>query len=458
MPTDSSALNDGVLRELRGNLRGTVTVATDADYAAARCVWNGAIDRYPAAVITCSDAEDVAAALRIATARGLAVTVRGGGHNVAGRCIRDGALLLDLSRLNGVAVNTESRIATVQGGALWRDVDAATARAGLATTGGLVSSTGVGGFTLGGGAGWLMRKHGLACDNVIAASVILSDGRVVRASAAEHADLYWALRGGAGGLGVVTSFDFRTYPLRNVFAGLIIHSGEHALEALQVFRDFATDAPDEFCGLAVVANAPPLPFLDSQWHGRPVVIHAVCWAGDQSTAERVLAPLRGFGRPLAEHLGWMPYVHWQQLQDPSAPAGLRYYWKTANYRSVGDSTLQVLAAAAQQLPTPRSEIHLQHMGGAVGRVAPGDTAFAQRAANFFVNLIGITDHAEAMPGMRERVRELYARITPEAMATIQPNFSDQDDAQAERQFGGEIAGRLATLRRRYDARGLLADT
>lgn len=458
MPTDSSALNDGVLRELRGNLRGTVTVATDADYAAARRVWNGAIDRYPAAVITCSDAEDVAAALRIATARGLAVTVRGGGHNVAGRCIRDGALLLDLSRLNGVAVNTESRIATVQGGALWRDVDAATARAGLATTGGLVSSTGVGGFTLGGGAGWLMRKHGLACDNVIAASVILSDGRVVRASAAEHADLYWALRGGAGGLGVVTSFDFRTYPLRNVFAGLIIHSGEHALEALQVFRDFATDAPDEFCGLAVVANAPPLPFLDSQWHGRPVVIHAVCWAGDQSTAERVLAPLRGFGRPLAEHLGWMPYVHWQQLQDPSAPAGLRYYWKTANYRSVGDSTLQVLAAAAQQLPTPRSEIHLQHMGGAVGRVAPGDTAFAQRAANFFVNLIGITDHAEAMPGMRERVRELYARITPEAMATIQPNFSDQDDAQAERQFGGEIAGRLATLRRRYDARGLLADT
>jgi FAD/FMN-containing dehydrogenase len=458
MPTDSSALNDGVLRELRGNLRGTVTVATDADYAAARRVWNGAIDRYPAAVITCSDAEDVAAALRIATARGLAVTVRGGGHNVAGRCIRDGALLLDLSRLNGVAVNTESRIATVQGGALWRDVDAATARAGLATTGGLVSSTGVGGFTLGGGAGWLMRKHGLACDNVIAASVILSDGRVVRASAAEHADLYWALRGGAGGLGVVTSFDFRTYPLRNVFAGLIIHSGEHALEALQVFRDFATDAPDEFCGLAVVANAPPLPFLDSQWHGRPVVIHAVCWAGDQSTAERVLAPLRGFGRPLAEHLGWMPYVHWQQLQDPSAPAGLRYYWKTANYRSVGDSTLQVLAAAAQQLPTPRSEIHLQHMGGAVGRVAPGDTAFAQRAANFFVNLIGITDRAEAMPGMRERVRELYARITPEAMATIQPNFSDQDDAQAERQFGDEIAGRLATLRRRYDARGLLADT
>jgi hypothetical protein len=458
MQTESSGLTDGVLSELRANLRGAVTVPADAAYAAARRIWNGAIDRYPSAIVACADAEDVANALRIATQCGLTVTVRGGGHNVAGRCIRDGALLLDLSRLNGVAVNTESRIATVQGGALWRDVDAATARAGLATTGGLVSSTGVGGFTLGGGAGWLMRKHGLACDNVLGASVILSDGRVVRASPAEHADLYWALRGGAGGLGVVASFDFRTYPLRDVFAGLIVHPAEQAFEALQAFRDFAADAPDEFCGVAVIANAPPLPFLDPNWHGRPVVIYAVCWAGEQAAGARVLTPLRGFGRPLAEHLGWMPYVHWQQLQDPAAPAGLHYYWKTANYTTLGDSTLQVLAAAAQQLPSPRSEIHLQHMGGAVARVPQEETAFAHRGAKYFVNVIGITDAAAGMTGVRERVRGLYQKLIPGACATILPNFSDQDDAQAERQFGGEIAGRLAVLRRRYDARGLLSDT
>ena len=445
------------LNELRSDIRGTVTVPTDAHYAAARRIWNGAIDRHPAAVITCADAEDVTTALRIATKHGLALTVRGGGHNVAGRCIRDGALLVDLSRLNGVALNTESRIATVQGGALWRDVDAATARAGLATTGGLVSSTGVGGFTLGGGAGWLMRKHGLACDNLLGASVILSDGRVVRASAAEHADLYWGLRGGAGGLGVVASFDFRTYPLRQVLAGLIVHPAEQALGALQAFRDFAAAAPDEFCGLAVIANAPPLPFLDPGWHGRPVVIYVVCWCGEQAAGARALQPLRGFGRPLADHLGWMPYAQWQQMQDPAAPAGLCYYWKTANYASIGDATLQVLAAAAQQLPTPRSEIHLQHMGGAVGRVPRDDTAFAHRDANYFVNLIGITDRAEQISSLRERVRGLYAQITPEACATIMPNFSDQDDAQAERQFGGDIAARLAALRRRYDARGLLAD-
>jgi FAD/FMN-containing dehydrogenase len=457
MQTQSSGLEDAVLRELRANVRGAVTVPTDPDYAAVRRIWNGAIDRYPSAVITCADAEDVANALRIATARGLAVTVRGGGHNVAGRCIRDGALLLDLSRLNGVAVNTDSRIATVQGGALWRDVDAATARAGLATTGGLVSTTGVGGFTLGGGAGWLMRKHGLACDNVLGACVILSDGRVVRASAAEHADLYWALRGGAGGLGVVASFDFRTYPLRDVLAGLIIHPADQALEALQAFRDFAADAPDEFCGVAVIANAPPLPFLDPSWHGRPVVIYALCWSGEQAAGARVLAPLRGFGRPLAEHMGWMPYVQWQQMQDPGAPAGLHYYWKTANYRDIGDSTLRVLAAAAHQLPTPRSEIHLQHMGGAVGRVPQDDTAFANRDANYFVNVIGITDSDAAMTAMRERVRGLHQQITPEALPTILPNFSDQDDAQAERQFGGKIAGRLAALRRRYDGSGLLSE-
>jgi hypothetical protein len=458
MPTESSGLTDVVLCELRANLRGAVMMPAEAQYAAARRIWNGAIDRHPSAIIACSDAEDIASALHIASARGLGITVRGGGHNVAGRCIRDGALLLDLSRLNGVAVNAESRIATVQGGALWRDVDAATARVGLATTGGLVSSTGVGGFTLGGGAGWLMRKHGLACDNVLGASVILSDGRVVRASPAEHADLYWALRGGAGGLGVVASFDFRTYPLREVLAGLIVHPAEQALGALRAFRDFAADAPDEFCGLAVIANAPPLPFLDPGWHGRPVVIYAVCWSGEQAAGERALAALRGFGRPLADHLGWMPYVQWQQMQDPAAPAGLCYYWKTANYSTLGDSTLQVLAAAARELPTPRSEIHLQHMGGAVGRVSREETAFAHRDAKFFVNLIGITDNSEQVSGLRERVRGLYQKIIPGASSTIMPNFSDQDDAQAERQFGGEIAGRLAALRRRYDARGLLANS
>ncbi len=208
------------------------------------------------------------------------MTVRGGGHNVAGRSIRDGLLLLDLSKLRHVSVNRESRVATVQGGALWRDVDKATAIEGLATTGGLISSTGVGGFTLGGGRRMADAQAWSCCDNVCSAGVVLADGRFVRASPQEHADLYWGLRGGAGGLGVVTSFDFNLHPLREVLAGLIVHPAEHAGEALRAFRDYAADAPDEFCGIAVIAHGPPLPFLDPAWHGRPLLMFAVCWCGD----------------------------------------------------------------------------------------------------------------------------------------------------------------------------------
>src|SRR5580692_4846872 len=286
MNNESATLKTSLLDTLRSRLRGTSLVRGDEGYDIARRVWNGAIDRHPSCIVGCADAEDVSHAMRIASEHGLRMTVRGGGHNVAGRSIRDGSLLLDLSKLRQVAVNRESRVATVQGGAVWRDVDSATAIEGLATTGGLVSSTGVGGFTLGGGAGWLMRKHGLACDNLRSAGVGLADGRFVRASAEEHADLYWGLRGGTGGLGVVTSMEFQLHPLREVLAGVVVHPADNGFEALRAFRDFAAVAPDEFCGIAVIAHSPPLPFLDPSWHGRPVVIFALCWCGEMSAGER----------------------------------------------------------------------------------------------------------------------------------------------------------------------------
>jgi hypothetical protein len=456
MTQASAGLDTSILNALRTQVRGTVTVPSDEGYAAARRVWNGAIDRHPSAIITCADAEDVSFAVRIAADHGLQMTVRGGGHNVAGRSIRDGTLLLDLSRLRNVVVNRESRIAAVQGGATWRNVDEATAIEGLATTGGLVSGTGVGGLTLGGGAGWLMRQHGLACDNLRSAGVVLADGRYVRASVEEHPDLYWGLRGGAGGLGVVTSFEFQLHPLRDVLVGLVIHPADRAIEALRAFRDFAAGAPDEFCGIAVIANAPPLPFLDPAWHGRPVVIFALCWSGDLSAGERELAPLRGHGRPLADHVGPMPYVQWQQMQDPSAPAGSFYYWKNVNYAALSDNTLRQLAAAAHELPTPRSEIHVQHMGGAVARVPAVETAFAHRDAQFFVNLIGVADEHSQMDVMRENIRALYAKASGDALPGILPNFGDQDDSDTTRLFGRQHATRLESLRRRYDPAGILA--
>ena len=455
MNDGSATLKASVLDALRSGLRGTALIPGDAGYDVARRVWNGAIDRHPSCIVGCADAEDVSHAVRIAADHGLRMTVRGGGHNVAGRSIRDGSLLLDLSKLRHVAVNRDLRVATVQGGAVWRDVDTATAIEGLATTGGLVSSTGVGGFTLGGGAGWLMRKYGLACDNLRGAGVVLADGRFVRASLQEHADLFWGLRGGAGGLGVVTSFDFQLHPLRDVLAGLIVHPAEHAVETLRTFRDFAANASDEFCGIAVIGQAPPLPFLDSCWHGRPVVLFAVCWSGDLAEGEAALAPLRSHGQPVADHIGRMPYVQWQQIQDPLAPRGHYYYWKTANYASLSDRTVDDLAAMAYRLPTMRSEIHLQHMGGAVSRFAAEDSAFAHRNTPFFVNFIGITDAASAVGVVREGIRALYAEASREALPGILANFADQDDSDNIRRFGSQNAGRLEVLRKKYDPGGTL---
>lgn len=452
-----SDVDPAILGALRSRLRGTTLTPSDEDYEGARRVWNAAIDRRPSMIITCADAEDVSLAVRIAADHGLSLTIRGGGHNVAGRSIRDGVALLDLSRLRHVAVNRESRVAIVQGGARWCDVDQATAVEGLATTGGLISTTGVGGFTLGGGAGWLMRKHGLACDNLRRAGVMLADGRFVFASVEEHPDLYWGLRGGAGGLGVVTSFEMQLHPLREVLAGLVVHSAEHGLEALRAFRDFASNAADEFCGIAVIGNAPPLPFLAPAWHGRPVVIFAVCWSGILSAGESALAPLRGHGRPIADHIVSTPYFQWQKMRDSDAPAGRRYHWKTGNFAAMEDATLERLAAAAEDLPTPQTTIHLQHMGAAVARVPVDDTAFAHRQTPFFVNIFGVTDQESKVARMCDRVRTLHAKLAEHALHGTLTNFSDRGDADEVTRFGDRNAERLESLRRHYDPTGMFQD-
>jgi len=454
MTAESDSQRIAFINALQQRLLGRTLRPADRDYAAARRIWNAAIDSRPAAIVACTDAEDAAVAVRIAGEHGIAVAVRGGGHNVAGRSLVDGALLLDLSRMRGVTVNAEVRLAAVQGGALWHDVDVATTRLGLATTGGLVSSTGVGGFTLGGGTGWLMRRHGLAIDNLSAAGVVLADGRFVRASIEEHSELFWALRGGAGGLGIVTSFEFQLHPLQQVLAGLVIHPADNARDVLRTFRDFAAQAPDEFCGLCVLVHAPPLPFLDAAWYGRPVAILALCWCGEIAGGERALAPLRRSGSPLADHVGPIPYVVWQHLQDPGAPLGRYQYWKTASYARLSDSTLDVLAEAVNQLPTRQTEIHVQHLGGAVARVPVADTAFPHREAAFFVNLIGCTPWPEEYPLLRERIRVLHEQIALGGLPSLLPNFSNEDDGEVTARFEQAHAERIAAIRRRYDPTGM----
>jgi len=442
----------GFIAELRAALQGRIIDPGETDYDTARRVWNASIDEHPAAIAVCADAGDVAAAVRVAARHEVPVTVRSGGHNVAGRAVRNGALLIDLARLRDVTVDTDTRIATVKGGAHWADLDAASAKAGLATTGGLVSTTGVAGLTLGGGTGWLMRRHGLACDNLLGAEVVLANGDTVRANARENAELYWGLRGGAARFGIVTSLEFRLYPLTEVVAGIRVFPASETAALLMRFRDYCEQAPDEFCGLVALANAPPLPFLDAAWHGRPVTILATCWCGDSAAAKVAQAPLEDAARPLARMLGPMPYAEWQKMQDPGAPPGRFNYWKTANFAPLDDAAIGVLAAAVEDLPTPQSEIHVQHMGGAVARVATNETAFAYRDVPFFVNLIGVAPDAAAHPDARRQVRALHGRLGQYALPTRLPNFTDRDDGHPDTGHGG-AAGRVTELRHRYDPAG-----
>lgn len=456
MSRDTHAATAAMTAVLARRVRGAVLRPGDAAFDGARRVWNAAIDRRPGAIVQCADAEDCALAVRIASEYASPVTVRGGGHNVAGRSVADGALLIDLSRMREVTVNAAAQTATAQGGTLWHDLDVATAKQGLATTGGMVSSTGVAGFTLGGGAGWLMRRHGLAIDNLTAVGMVLADGRCVRASAEEHDELFYAVRGGGGGLGIVTSLEFRLHPLRQVLAGVVIRPAADARAALRAFRDFALEAPDEFCGMAVLTCAPPLPFLDAAWHGRPVLVSAMCWSGEPAAGERALEPLRRAGAPLTDHVGPMPYLQWQHLQDGGAPPGRYHYWKTANFVSLSERSIEVLADALTALPTRMTEIHVQHMGGAAARVPASDTAFANRGAQFFVNLIGVTIWPEDFARVREWVRQLHERLAPEALPDVLPNFSGLDDGEVTQQLGAAQSARVAAIRRRYDPGALFA--
>ena len=445
-----------LLRDLSGRVHGAVLTPENSDFEPARRVWNASIDRQPAAVLVCADDNDVSVALRAAFEHGVRTTVRGGGHNAAGRALADGALLLDLSRMRQVKVDARAQVATAQGGALWRDIDVATAQHALATTGGMISNTGVVGLTLGGGTGWLMRKYGLAIDNLLRARVVLADGRAVSATINENADLFYALRGGGGGLGVVTAVDFKLYPLQEVLAGLVVRPGAEAATVLRQFRAFAQDAPDEYCGMVVLTNAPPFPFLDPSWHGRPVVIHAMCWSGDPVAGQQAIEAVRRSGTVLAEHIGTMPYAKWQQALDASVPAGRQVYWKTASYAGLTDTTINLLAQAVYDLPTPLTELHVQHLGGAISRVPDADTAFSLRSAQFFINLVGFTESKSEFPVLRARVRSLYDQLAGQALPSLLPNFTNEDDGDVAEHFSASQRTRLYGIRNRYDPKGILA--
>ena len=440
--------------QLAQAMRGTLLRPGSADYEYRRRVWNGAIDRYPLAIARCADAEDIRAAIRFAAHVRVPLTVRGGGHNVAGLAVRGGALMLDLGAMNHVEVDPHARIARVEGGALWRDVDAATQPHGLATTGGFVSTTGIGGYTLGGGVGWLMRRCGLAIDNLLEADVMLADGRDIVASAEHNADLFWGLRGGAGGLGVVARFTYRLHPVGDVFAGIVFHSLDAASGLLRAFRAFTPSAPEACTAMLVFTTAPPLPFLPTEVHGQRVVGLAYCWSGDPARGAQAMAPLASYGQPLGRHEGVQPYAAWQQTFDPLNPAGEHYYWSTSQLDALDDALIDKLVSIASTPPDPLCEVHVHHLGGAVSQIPDEATAFTHRHAQFFINTIGHTSVPERFAGVRDWTHGLRASLTPFARVGVQPNFAgDTDNLHID---DSAVRARLAALRARYDPDGLLA--
>jgi FAD/FMN-containing dehydrogenase len=432
--------------------RGLVLTEGDAPYDEARRIWNGAIDRRPAVIARGLDHADVSAAIRYARERDLAIAVRGGGHGVAGAAMVDGGLVIDLSAMRGVHVDGSKRRAWVGGGALWGDVDTATQAQGMATVGGIVTHTGVGGLTLGGGLGWLMRTHGLAVDNLRSARVITADGQALAASEAEHPELFWALRGGGGNFGVVTSFEFALHPRGPVLAGPLIWPLEEAPALLRHYRDFISGAPDELATIVVLRQAPAVAPLPPSVHGRPVCLVLVCWTGDHGAGERTLAPLRRFGRPLYDGIAATPYVEFQSGFDASAPHGWHCYWKACQLPALTDETIDLLTEHAHRIESPRSYIIMFHMAGAVARVPEETTAYSRRTAVHNVNIDAVWLPVEEDRAERERswARAAYEALAPHQVGVYVNFLGDEGQERVRSAYGEAKYRRLAEIKARYD--------
>ena len=387
--TIAPVLGEATVQELREAVRGEIVLPDDHGYADASRIWNGAHDgRRPALVVRCTGAADVMAAVGFARSNDLPIAVRGGGHSVAGFSTVDGGIVIDLAPMKDVRVDAAAGRATVGGGAVWADVDRETQTHGLATTGGLVSTTGVAGFTLGGGIGWTMRKFGLACDNLAAAEVVTADGRLVHASETENADLLWGLRGGAGNSGIVTQFEFDLHPLGPViYAGPIFYPAEAARDLLRTFRDWAEEAPDEITALVNLTTAPPLPVIPEEWHGKKVAAFIAASTGPIEEGEPLVRAFRDVAEPIADLLGPMPYAGIQTLIDPLWEKGIHAYFKATNLARLDDELVESLCAVHLAAPGPQCEVHVHQMGGAVGRVADGATAFAERSMPYVLNAV-----------------------------------------------------------------------
>jgi FAD/FMN-containing dehydrogenase len=437
---------------LRASFAGDILTAADGErYDEARAVFNAMFDRRPAAIAKATCDGDVVAALLFVQSARMSLAIRAGGHSVAGYSTIEDGLLLDLRPMKVIDVDPSTRTVRVGPGVTWGELDAATQAHGLATTGGRMTTTGVAGFVLGSGSGWLERTYGLACDNLISARVVTADGRVVTASESENAELFWGLRGGGGNFGVVTEFELRLHPVGpTIYGGILLYPREQAPELVRHFRDFAADAPRELAAGCVFMTAPPAPFVPADFQGKPAVSVFVAWFGDLDEGPAAIAPLREFGTPIVDMVGPIPYCQLQALTDGGNPPGRRNYWHSGLLAELTDDTLDALVARANCATSPFSVMILARNGGAVDDVPEDATPIGGRSAPWFYHCYGIWVDGEDATH-RGWVKDTGAALRPWTTAGMPLNFfTDVDDDRVRSAFGEQKYRRLVAIKDRYD--------
>ena len=439
------------LTKLSSTIKGRVLGPDDSGYDEARQIWNAMIDRRPAVIVQPANGDDVAVAIKFARENALEISVRGAGHNIAGNAICNGGLTIDFSQMKQVRVDAAKKRAYVDAGATLADLDAATQRHGLATPVGINSTTGVAGLTLGGGFGWLTRKHGMTIDNLISADVVTADGKKSRASEQDNPELFWALRGGGGNFGVVTQFEFDLHPVGpEILAGLLVFPFAQAKQILMRYRQFANATPEDLSVWVVLRQAPPLPFLPQDVHGKEVIVLPIFYAGAAAEGQRLIDQLRAFGNPHGEHVGAQPYVEWQKAFDPLLTPGARNYWKSHNFTELSDGAIDSIIEYAGKLPSPQCEIFIGHIAGAANRVPPDAMAYAHRDAKFVLNVHGRWESTAEDRICIDWARAFFKASAPYASAGAYVNFMTEDESERVTAAYGSNYDRLAQLKKRFD--------
>lgn len=439
------------ISSLKQNLKGELLLPGVEGYEESRRIWNGMFDRKPALIVRCADASDVIRAVNFARKNNLLVSVKGGGHNSAGTAVCDGGIMIDLSSMRQIIVDPRNKTAKVEGGCLLADVDKETQRFGLAISSGIISHTGVGGLTLGGGFGWISRKYGLSVDNLLSAQVVTANGELVTASPQEHEDLFWGLKGGGGNFGIVTSFEFKCAEIGNeVFSGLIVKKFENARAYMQFHRDYVRQLPDEMTVWMVIRYAPPLPFLPADVHGKLVVIVPFVWLGDQAKGEQLIAPIRNATQSAGEGFGMNPWSAWQTGFDGLVSHGARNYWKSYHLKNLDDGCIDQILHYASKMPTEECEVFIPHMEGVASRMPEDATAFAHRKPPFVLNIHTRWQKAADDERCISWARAFHAATQPFAQGVYVNFLSEEGEGRVREAYPEKVWDRLVRLKNKYD--------